>query len=87
MYIENEIVYAVIFLWIAYGLHTLIKIRDEKQKKETKEKERYDVQGYYRKQFYPKENIHKTIYVEGHSRHFNPYIDNTKVNYFKEEEE
>ena len=87
MYIENEIVYAVLFLWIVYGLHTLMKIRDERHRKEIEKQERYSVQGYYRKQFYPKENIHRTIYVEGHDRHFNPYIDNTKVNYFNEYEE
>ena len=73
MYIEDEIVYAVVFLWAAYGLHMLMKIQDERRLKKKKEEERYNVKGYYRKQFYPKENIHRTIYVEGHSRHFNPY--------------
>ena len=77
MYIENEIVYAVVFLWAAYGLHMLMKIRDERRMKEEQEKEKYSVEGYYRRQFYPKENIHRTIYVEGHSRHFNPY-DNVR---------
>ncbi len=77
MYIENEIVYGVVFLWVVYGLHTLIKIRDERRRENKKMKDIYNVQGYYRRQFYPKENIHKTIYVEGHSRNYSPH-DNVR---------